>query len=146
MNINSLKQQKHQNAGRISTEKAPKQHVLATKETPTRVRVRHVFLLGIMAAIGPLSTDMYLPSLPTISHELGATMTQTQITLTASLFGVALGQMIIGPTSDARGRRGPLLVGMAAYVLTSLLCIVAPSVGLLIGCVLRRGLLRRLGL
>src|SRR5260370_26500134 len=60
------------------------------------------------------------------------TMWVTQMTLTASLVGGALGQMIIGPISDARGRRGPLLVGMALYTLTSLLCLVAPSVGLLI--------------
>ncbi|HET8842403.1 MAG TPA: MFS transporter [Ktedonobacteraceae bacterium] len=112
---------------------APEQHVLATEEKSTRVRGSHVLLLGTLSAIGPLSSDMYLPSLPTMSHELGATMALTQITLTASLFGGALGQMIIGPISDARGRRGPLLVGMALYTLTSLLCLVAPSIDLLIG-------------
>ena len=129
MNNTSLEKQKKQEAVRISTVKAPEQHVLVSEETSTRVRMRHVLLLGAMTALGPLSS---LPSLPTISHELGATMSQTQITLTASLFGVALGQMLIGPISDARGRRGPLLVGMILYTLTSLLCLAAPSVGLLI--------------
>jgi DHA1 family bicyclomycin/chloramphenicol resistance-like MFS transporter len=132
MNKNSSEPQKNQEAVVLSAAKAPDQHVLESKETSTLVRVRHVLLLGAMTAIGSLSIDMYLPSLPTISHELGATMSQTQITLTACLFGVALGQMLIGPISDARGRRGPLLIGMALYALTSLLCIFAPSVSLLI--------------
>ena len=132
MNTNSSEQQKTQEALRISGASAPEQHDVASKEKSTRVRGSHVLLLGALSAIGPLSTDMYLPSLPTISHALGTTMSLTQMTLTASLVGGALGQMIIGPISDARGRRGPLLVGMALYTLTSLLCLVAPSVGLLI--------------
>jgi MFS transporter, DHA1 family, multidrug resistance protein len=140
MNTNASEQQKNQGALRISGVSAPEQHVLANEEKSTRVRVRHVLLLGAMATIGPLSSDMYLPSLPTMSHELGATMALTQMTLTASLFGGALGQMIIGPISDARGRRGPLLVGMALYTLTSLLCLVAPSVDLLMGLRFAQGL------
>lgn len=132
MDTNASEQQHNQKSELTSPAKAFDQPFLASKEPSTRVRVGHVLLLGTMTAIGPLSSDMYLPSLPTISHELGATMSQTQITLTASLFGVALGQLLIGPISDARGRRGPLLVGMILYVLTSLLCLVAPSIGLLI--------------
>ncbi|QBD83605.1 Bcr/CflA family efflux MFS transporter [Ktedonosporobacter rubrisoli] len=88
--------------------------------------------MGAMMAIGPLSTDMYLPALPVLSHELGATMSQTQITLTATLLGMALGPLLIGPLSDARGRRGPLLIGMSCYVVLSLLCLIAHSIGLLI--------------
>lgn len=102
------------------------------EETTTRVLLRYVLLLGAIAAIGPLATDMYLPALPAISQELGATMTLTQITLTASLLGVAIGQIFVGPLSDARGRRGPLLIGMSVYAVTSLLCIIAPSVEVLI--------------
>src|SRR6266700_3103018 len=119
MNKNSSDPQKNQEAVVLSAAKAPDQHILESKETSTLVRVRHVLLLGAMTAIGSLSIDMYLPSLSTISHELDATMSQTQITLTACLFGVALGQMLIGPISDARGRRGPLLIGMVLYALTS---------------------------
>lgn len=96
-----------------------------------RIRTRHVLILGGLTAFGPLSTDMYLPALPMVSHDLGADMTQTQITLTAAILGLALGQVISGPISDARGRRQPLLIGILFYVLTSLLCIVAPSVGVL---------------
>lgn len=101
------------------------------KETLPRIRIRHILILGGLTAFGPLSTDMYLPSLPMVSHDLGATMPQTQITLTAAILGLSLGQVISGPLSDARGRRLPLLVGIALYVLTSLLCIFAPSVGVL---------------
>jgi DHA1 family bicyclomycin/chloramphenicol resistance-like MFS transporter len=96
-----------------------------------RIRVRHVRILGGLTAFGPLSTDMYLPSLPTVSHDLGATMSQTQMTLTAAILGLSLGQVISGPLSDARGRRLPLIIGIALYSLTSLLCIVAPSVAIL---------------
>src|SRR5262245_57817387 len=104
------------------------QEVAESKDVVTRIRALHVLILGGLTAIGPLSTDMYLPSLPTISTELGATMSQTQITLTAGILGLSLGQVIAGPISDALGRRRPLLIGVAAFALTSLLCIVASSV------------------
>jgi DHA1 family bicyclomycin/chloramphenicol resistance-like MFS transporter len=137
---NSLSEkQNNQDALLGSTAEASVPQGVENKEISTRVLLRHVLLLGTMAAIGPLSTDMYLPSLPTISYELGASMSQAQITLTACLFGMALGQMIIGPISDAYGRRGPLLAGMVLYVLTSLLCLVAPSVDLLIALRLLQG-------
>ena len=74
---------------------------------------------------------MYLPALPALSGELGATMAQTQLTLSAGILGLALGQVIAGPSSDALGRRRPLLIGMAAFALASLLCIIAPSVAAL---------------
>jgi DHA1 family bicyclomycin/chloramphenicol resistance-like MFS transporter len=90
-----------------------------------------VLILGGLSALGPLSTDMYLPALPALSQDLGATMSQTQVTLSAGILGLALGQVIAGPGSDALGRRRPLLIGIAAYALASLLCIVAPSVNIL---------------
>jgi DHA1 family bicyclomycin/chloramphenicol resistance-like MFS transporter len=74
---------------------------------------------------------MYLPSLPTISHDLGASTSQAQLTLTACILGLSLGQVIVGPISDALGRRRPLLISIAAYVLASLLCIAAPSITVL---------------
>lgn len=98
----------------------------------TPVRALHVLILGGLSALGPLSTDMYLPALPTISQELGGGMAQTQLTLSAGILGLALGQIVSGPSSDAYGRRGPLLVGMLAFALASLLCTVAPSVNILI--------------
>ena len=91
-----------------------------------------MLILGGLTAFGPLSTDMYLPALPTVSQDLSATMSQTQLTLSAGILGLALGQVLTGPISDARGRRWPLLIGVAAFALMSLLCIVAPSVEVLI--------------
>src|SRR5215217_7114154 len=95
------------------------------------IRPIHVLILGGLSAIGPLSTDMYLPALPALGHDLGASMAQTQLTLSAGILGLSLGQVIAGPSSDARGRRGPLLIGLAAFVLVSLLSIIAPSVAAL---------------
>lgn len=92
------------------------------------IKPLHVLILGSLSAFGPLSTDMYLPALPAISAELGATMSQTQLTLSAGILGLALGQLIVGPLSDTIGRRRPLLGGIAAFTLASLLCMVAPSV------------------
>ena len=91
-------------------------------------RVQLVFILGALTAFGPLSIDMYLPALPSLSRDFGTGAAQTQLTLSACLLGLALGQVIAGPISDALGRRRPLLVGLAAYALASLLCVVAPSV------------------
>lgn len=104
---------------------------LEGKGSPARVRARHVLILGALAALGPLSTDMYLPALPAVSHDLGTTMSLAQITLTACILGLALGQVITGPVSDARGRLRPLLTGIAIYALASLLCGVAPNVATL---------------
>jgi DHA1 family bicyclomycin/chloramphenicol resistance-like MFS transporter len=106
-------------------------HVRASVERSTPIRALHVLVLGGLSALGPLSTDMYLPALPALSHELGATMAQTQLTLSAGILGLSLGQVLAGPSSDALGRRRPLLIGMAAFALASLLCLLAPSVAIL---------------
>src|SRR5579884_527953 len=98
------------------------------KETLTRIRMRHVLILGGLGALGPLANDMYVPSLPALSHDLSATTAQAQMTLSAFILGLALGQVIAGSISDARGRRWPLLIGVAAYALVSLFCIVTPSI------------------
>jgi DHA1 family bicyclomycin/chloramphenicol resistance-like MFS transporter len=74
---------------------------------------------------------MYLPALPALSRELGSTMSQAQMTLSAGILGLSLGQVLAGPGSDAFGRRRPLLLGVAAFALASLLCIIAPSVAAL---------------
>ncbi|HYM51447.1 MAG TPA: Bcr/CflA family multidrug efflux MFS transporter [Candidatus Limnocylindrales bacterium] len=89
-------------------------------------------LLGGLTAFGPLSIDMYLPALPAIARDLQASESLIQLTLTACLVGLATGQVVAGPLSDAFGRRRPLLIGVAGYVLASLLCAVAPSAALLV--------------
>jgi MFS transporter, DHA1 family, multidrug resistance protein len=103
-------------------------------------RLRLLVILGASSAFGPLSIDMYLPSLPSLSRDLGAPGSQVQLTLTACLAGLALGQALAGPVSDALGRRRPLLLGLAAYSLASWLCALAPSAGALAGLRLVQGL------
>ncbi|MFC4147265.1 multidrug effflux MFS transporter [Micromonospora mangrovi] len=93
-----------------------------------RQRLRLVLVLGSLIAIGPLTIDMYLPALPAIADELHTTSAGVQLTLTGTLAGLALGQLLIGPLSDAVGRRRPLLAGIGLHVLASLLCVVAPNI------------------
>ena len=92
---------------------------------------RLALMLGAFVALGPLTIDMYLPALPTIRQQLGTTSATVQLTLTGTLVGLALGQLVIGPLSDAVGRRKPLLAGTALHVVASLLILVAPNVGVL---------------
>jgi DHA1 family bicyclomycin/chloramphenicol resistance-like MFS transporter len=107
---------------------------------PTRAdRLRLVLTLGALTAIGPLSIDMYLPALPRLTHDLSAGASLVQLTLTACLVGLAVGQVVAGPVSDMWGRRGPLLIGVALYAVASLLCAVAPAVPILIGLRLVQG-------
>ena len=98
-----------------------------------RYRVRLVLILGALVALGPLTIDMYLPALPEITDELLTTSATVQLTLTGTLLGLAIGQLTVGPLSDAMGRRRPLLAGAAVYVLASLACAVAPNIVLLGG-------------
>jgi len=92
---------------------------------------RTVLVLGAFVAVGPLTIDMYLPALPTIANELQTTESAVQLTLTGTLVGLALGQLVIGPLSDAFRRRRPLLAGTALHVLASLLIILAPNIAVL---------------
>lgn len=96
---------------------------------PSRLRI--ALVLGALIALGPLTIDMYLPALPTITAELETTQAAVQLTLTGTLIGLAAGQLLIGPLSDAVGRRRPLLLGTVLHVLASLAIVVAPNVGVL---------------
>ncbi|WP_406117778.1 multidrug effflux MFS transporter [Streptomyces sp. NBC_00989] len=98
------------------------------------------FMLGALSAVPPLSMDMYLPALPDVTRSLHTSATSGQLTLTACLTGMALGQLIVGPMSDRWGRRRPLLIGLLVYVLASVSCALAPDAALLIGCRLVQGL------
>lgn len=84
-----------------------------------------------MVALGPLTIDMYLPALPGIADELGVSSSVAQLTLTGTLAGLALGQLIVGPLSDSLGRRRPLMVGIVVHMLASLLCLFAPNIAVL---------------
>ncbi len=96
-------------------------------------RIKLIAILGAMTALGPLTIDTYLPALPSITSDLGSTDATVGFTLAATLFGFALGQLVVGPLSDTVGRRRPMLVGASLHVAASVLCAVAPSVGFLIG-------------
>jgi DHA1 family bicyclomycin/chloramphenicol resistance-like MFS transporter len=85
-------------------------------------------VLGSLAAFGPLSIDMYLPSLPTIAEDLHASTSLSQLSLTSCLLGLALGQLLAGQLSDIRGRRMPLLIGLVIFSASSLLCALSSSV------------------
>ncbi|KJD45443.1 multidrug effflux MFS transporter [Paenibacillus terrae] len=98
------------------------------------------FVLGALSAFGPLSIDMYLPSLPTLADNLHTTTSLAQLSLTACLLGLAVGQIVAGPLSDVRGRRGPLVVSLVLYAAASLLCVFAPNIGVLIGLRFIQGL------
>ncbi|MFJ3134940.1 multidrug effflux MFS transporter [Streptomyces sp. NPDC086843] len=98
------------------------------------------FILGGLTAVTPLAMDMYLPALPEVTRALHAPAATVQLTLTACLAGMALGQLVVGPMSDRWGRRRPLLVGLAIYVVATALCAFAPTVELLVACRLAQGL------
>ena len=103
-------------------------------------RLALIIVLGALTAFGPMSIDMYLPAFPALTRHFHATEAQVQLTLTACLAGLALGQLLYGPVSDALGRRRPLYAGLAAYAAASALCVVAPSVTVLTGLRLVQGL------
>lgn len=104
----------------------------ATAEAKPDVgRLRIIVVLGALVALGPLTIDMYLPALPNIADELSVTSSVAQLTLTGTLAGLALGQLIVGPLSDSVGRRRPLMVGIVLHMIASLLCVVAPSITVL---------------
>ncbi|NUS52288.1 MAG: multidrug effflux MFS transporter [Nocardioidaceae bacterium] len=101
-------------------------------ESPTGRRyVQLVLVLGALIALGPLTIDMYLPAFPRIREDLGTTDSAVQLTLTGMLLGLAVGQLVIGPLSDAFGRRRPLVVGICVHATASALCALAPTVEVL---------------
>ncbi|MET9516542.1 Bcr/CflA family multidrug efflux MFS transporter [Streptomyces sp. NPDC002994] len=97
-------------------------------------------VLGGLTALPPLSMDMYLPALPDVTQSLRSPAATVQLTLTACLAGMALGQLVVGPMSDRFGRRKPLLLGMMVYVVATAICAFAPSIELLIAFRLLQGL------
>ena len=97
---------------------------------PAQPRFRRFLptLLLFLTVFGPISMDLYLPALPALTTELGAVTSVAQLTVTACLIGLALGQLIAGPVSDQFGRRRVLLTGVLAYVVTSALCAASPRI------------------
>ena len=120
--------------GALQTERTPSVTAL---NTPTPAREQTVgrplaTVLGLLTVFGPISMDLYLPVLPALTAVLHSTTSVAQLTITACLLGLAIGQVIAGPLSDRFGRRMPLLIGVVAYTLTSVLCAVSPTIETLI--------------
>lgn len=114
--------------------------------TPPAVGRALAVVLSLLTVFGPISMDLYLPVLPALTGELRAATSTAQLTITACLLGLALGQLVAGPMSDRFGRRRPLLVGVVAYVAVSLLCAVSPTVETLIAARFVQGLAGGVGI
>lgn len=97
-----------------------------------RISLSWVVILGLLSGIGPLCTDFYLPALPDITRQLNATSTQTQLSLTAALLGLGLGQLFFGPLSDHIGRRRPLILSLLLFIVSSAMCALTQDIHLLI--------------
>lgn len=96
--------------------------------------------LALLAGVAPFGTDLYLPAFPSMVTDLSTSASGVQLSLTAFLIGAGLGQLIFGPLSDRIGRRGPLIVGMALYVISGIAAALAPSIAVLIIARLAQGM------
>ncbi|MCZ8517469.1 multidrug effflux MFS transporter [Paenibacillus filicis] len=94
--------------------------------------VRLALLLGLFSTLGPFTIDMYLPAFPQIVERFGTTASLVQLSLTACLLGLGIGQLVMGSLSDVYGRRKPLLISMVIYVVAALACAISPNIWLLI--------------
>jgi DHA1 family bicyclomycin/chloramphenicol resistance-like MFS transporter len=99
-----------------------------------------LLVLGLLSAVAPFATDLYLPAFPEMTTELQTSATTVQLTLTAFLVGVTVGQLVFGPLSDRFGRVPPLVAGAALCVLASAAAVFAPSIGVLVAARLLQGL------
>jgi len=108
-------------------------------------RVR-LLLIAATTALASLSIDLYLPAFPELARQLGTSEAAVQITLTACVVGLAVGQIVAGPISDALGRRIPIVVGLVGWGVASLLCALAPSVEALTALRFAQGLMGAAGL
>ena len=104
------------------------------------VSVRLALVLGLLSAIGPFAIDMYLPALPQIGASLGAQIDAVQASLTAFFLALGVGQLLYGPVSDMWGRKKPLYLGLAVFVLASIGCALAPDIETLVALRFLQGL------
>lgn len=112
----------------------------ASTTTATDRTAGFVLLIGLLTLLPAVTTDMYLPSLPDVATDLLTTEAAAQFTITGMLIGGAIGQVLVGPMSDRVGRRLPVLVGVSAHVVISLLCVVATTIGQLAALRVLQGL------
>lgn len=91
-----------------------------------------ILILGLLAAIGPFSIDMYLPAFPAIAKSLNTTIEKVQLSLSSFFIGISVGQLAYGPLLDRYGRKGPMYIGIIIYLLASVGCALVTNVDLLI--------------
>jgi DHA1 family bicyclomycin/chloramphenicol resistance-like MFS transporter len=104
------------------------------QETPKQFnKLWMVLVLGSLTAFGPLSMDMYLPGLPGVAEDFGSSASLAQLSITATLIGLAIGQLLFGPLSDITGRKRPLLLTLTTYAVVSLLAVFSGDVWVFIG-------------
>ena len=107
---------------------------LASAAAPSTSSARGlIVVLGALTAVAPLATDMYVPGFPALGRALSASSSAVQLTMTAFLAGLVVGQLIIGPISDGLGRRGLLLCGTTGFAAFSIVCALAPNISVLTG-------------
>lgn len=93
---------------------------------------RSAAILGLLSAVGPFAIDMYLPALPNVADDLGSTIAAAQMTLTAYFIAFGLAQLVYGPLADQIGRKPPLYIGLCIFIIGSLGCTFAPTIGALV--------------
>jgi DHA1 family bicyclomycin/chloramphenicol resistance-like MFS transporter len=97
-----------------------------------RRRLATVVILGVLVALGPFTIDLYLPAFPSVRASFDVSEVAVQLTLSGTVVGFAVGQLLVGPWSDRIGRRVPLLVTTTVHVTACLLAAVAPNIGMLV--------------
>ncbi|MFW7414697.1 multidrug effflux MFS transporter [Demequina sp. SO4-18] len=103
-----------------------------------RERVAYILILGALVALGPFTIDLYLPAFPEVARDLAASDAAIQLTLTATTIGFGVGQLVVGPLSDAFGRKLPLMLATVVHILASIFVVFAPTVEwVLVGRVLQ---------
>ena len=111
-----------------------------TTHPRTAVPAGLILVLGALTAIGPLSIDMYLPSLPSLAAGFGRDIGRAELTLSGFFAGLAIGQAFYGPLADRFGRKPPLYLGLVLFLVASIGCALAPSLEALIGLRFVQGL------
>lgn len=102
------------------------------KQSTGRKWLGLALLLSMLSMLGPLNIDMYLPSFPMIAEDFGTSASLVQLSLTSCLLGLAVGQIVIGSISDAKGRKKPLIISIFLFSIASLICAVAPNITILV--------------
>ena len=91
--------------------------------------LRPALVLGLLSCVGPFAIDMYLPAMPDIGADLGTSVAAMQGTITAYFLAFGVAQLFYGPWADQAGRKAPLYAGLAVFLLGTLICALAPSIG-----------------